>query len=150
MPMKRKSIPKDIELSPKVQKETPMRSIRILNKMTDMEKFDKLEDCFILGFDPSGTNIDLSKSKDSNLCNDQDLCFLGEKGKVACRDYAHARYLCSKYPFATTAHERCCELCYCYVCDRAAPCKEWKNHCSATHKCGIWKSLRSQRRKIRA
>jgi hypothetical protein len=29
--------------------------------------------------------------------------------QVACRDYPHARYLCVKFPFKSTSHEKYCE-----------------------------------------
>ncbi|XP_056162936.1 RPM1 interacting protein 13-like [Syzygium oleosum] len=51
----------------------------------------------------------------------RDLVVIAEKGQVVCRDFLHSRHLCQKFPLATTPHERYCELCYCYVCDSAAP-----------------------------
>ncbi|KAL4369600.1 hypothetical protein GQ457_05G018780 [Hibiscus cannabinus] len=46
--------------------------------------------------------------------------------KVACRDYPHSRHLCLQFSFNTTLHDGYCDLCYCYVCDSAAPCEAWK------------------------
>ena len=41
--------------------------------------------------------------------------------------------------------------CYCYVCDCAAPCKDWKDsesaHCNASEKIGDWKEQRWLKRK---
>ncbi|GAB2210146.1 hypothetical protein Droror1_Dr00015404 [Drosera rotundifolia] len=142
MTIKHKSSDNETKSSPKSKQETPIRSIFCLKKITDIDKMDQLEDCFILDFDPTAP-ADVSKSK----VIDGDLSLVAEKGQVACRDYAHARYLCSRYPFSTTGHERYCVLCYCYVCDKTAPCQEWKNHCNATHGCETWQSLRTQRRK---
>ncbi|ONI25772.1 hypothetical protein PRUPE_2G319800 [Prunus persica] len=66
---------------------------------------------------------------------------------VACRDYPHSRHLCLKFPFETTPHESYCELCYCYVCDSAAPCVLWKlAHCHASEHIGDWKSRRYLRK----
>ncbi|XP_044512072.1 uncharacterized protein LOC123230039 isoform X2 [Mangifera indica] len=71
------------------------------------------------------------------------------------RDYPHSRHLCLKYPFETTPHENFCELCYCYVCDLAAPCNFWTEaeaeaemgHCHASENTGNWKKLRILRKK---
>ncbi|GAB2264994.1 hypothetical protein Dimus_000063 [Dionaea muscipula] len=111
-----------------------MQSIFCLKNMSDMTKIEKTEDCFILDFDPFDT-IDLSKLSLSKHDNDKDLLVIAEKGKVACRDYAHSRHLCLKHPFDTTPHKKYCDLCYCFVCDKPAPCKEWDTpagmHCDA-------------------
>ncbi|TXG69723.1 hypothetical protein EZV62_004658 [Acer yangbiense] len=113
---------------------TPLRPVFCLKRNIDMELFEKREDCFILDFDPSEPtdNRDLSVS---------------EKLHVACRDYPHPRHLCVKFSFETTPHERHCELCYCYVCDLAAPCKFWTEseveHCHASAHVDDWKQKRN-------
>nr|KYP43131.1 hypothetical protein KK1_035420 [Cajanus cajan] len=114
--------------SPPPKDESPIRAIACLNKIDDMRRFEETEDCFILGFDPSAVvPLSLGSSTD-------DLSVIAEKGQVACRDYPHSRHLCLKFPFNTTPHETHCEMCYCYVCDSAAPCKYWTGlhmHCNA-------------------
>ncbi|GAB2221840.1 hypothetical protein Droror1_Dr00013031 [Drosera rotundifolia] len=113
-----------------------MRYIFCVKNKSDMKKFEETEDCFILGFDPSDaidlTNLSLSKNVDSE---EPEITVIAEKGQVACRDYPHSRHLCLKYPFDTTPHRDHCDLCYCFVCDVVAPCKEWDDqwdrHCDA-------------------
>ncbi|XP_059660192.1 leucine-rich repeat extensin-like protein 5 isoform X2 [Cornus florida] len=67
---------------------------------------------------------------------------------IACRDYPHPRHLCAKFPFASTSHEKHCDLCHCYVCDAHAPCVHWgtgtssMDHCHATDKEELWKLKR--------
>ncbi|KAJ4835649.1 hypothetical protein Tsubulata_015326 [Turnera subulata] len=134
--------------------DTPLRPIFVLKRnMDDLSQFDESEDCFILDFDPfdSIQGIgDLSVSADSPPGNEEDISLVAEKGQVACRDYPHSRHLCVKYPFGTTDHEQHCKLCYCYVCDTAAPCKYWENgksgHCNASGDKAEWKLLRQSRR----
>ncbi|MBA0768741.1 hypothetical protein Gotri_017521 [Gossypium trilobum] len=65
--------------------------------------------------------------------------------RVACRDYPHSRHLCLQFPFDTTPHDRHCHLCYCYVCDSAAPCEFWVLHCDASEHVETWKSQRQVR-----
>ncbi|KMT16476.1 hypothetical protein BVRB_3g050940 [Beta vulgaris subsp. vulgaris] len=139
------------KLSPSLEEDSPIRAVFCLKrKMNDMKKIEEVEDCFILDFDPSESidfpNISLSKSSD--LCDDIDVSVLAEKGKVACRDYPHPRHLCVKFPFENTPHESHCKLCFCYVCDMAAPCENWTKglkHCDATRDgAEIWKLLRAK------
>ncbi|KAL9252663.1 hypothetical protein AKJ16_DCAP08580 [Drosera capensis] len=85
MTIKHKSSDNQTKSSPKSKQETPIRSIFCLKKITDIDKIDKLEDCFILDFDPTEP-VDGSKSK----VIDGDLSVVTEKGQVAGRDYAHA------------------------------------------------------------
>ncbi|KAL5769271.1 hypothetical protein ACOSP7_015830 [Xanthoceras sorbifolium] len=67
--------------------------------------------------------------------------------RVACRDYPHPRHLCVRFPFDTTPRESHFELCYCYVCDLAAPCKLWTEskveHCHASAHVDDWKYKRN-------
>ncbi|KAG5050284.1 hypothetical protein JHK85_011387 [Glycine max] len=118
--------------------DSPIRAIACLKKIDDMRRFEETEDCFILGFDPSSAAVPLLVDSSAD-----DVSVIAEKGQVACRDYPHSRHLCLKFPFTTTPHESYCEMCYCYVCDTAAPCKDWKGwHCNAES--GIyWKNKRS-------
>ncbi|XP_039054601.1 uncharacterized protein LOC120197026 [Hibiscus syriacus] len=91
-----------------------------------------MEDCFILDCNPFDS-IDISKlSITIDDADDDDLSLVAEKGKVACRDYPHSRHLCVRFPFDKTAHDKHCDLCYCYVCDSVAPCKVWAAHCDAS------------------
>ncbi|GAB4858625.1 hypothetical protein Ancab_010098 [Ancistrocladus abbreviatus] len=139
--------------APSLQVESPIRSIFCLKNMTDMHTFDEVEDCFILDFDPFDT-IDFSKisvSQKSNLSHDQEVTILAEKGQVACRDYPHPRHLCLKFRFEETAHQSYCKMCYCFVCDKAAPCKKWNDgiwrHCDATGDF-IWRRRRDQEKQF--
>ncbi|KAK7350932.1 hypothetical protein VNO77_10000 [Canavalia gladiata] len=131
--------------SPQPQDESPIRVIACLNKIADMRRFEESEDCFILGFDPFHP-VSLFSDASSHYHNADDLAVVAEKGQVACRDYPHSRHLCLKFPFKTTPHESYCEMCYCYVCDSAAPCKDWTiaQHCNA-ESVGHWKNQRRRR-----
>ncbi|MQL71890.1 hypothetical protein Taro_004231 [Colocasia esculenta] len=75
-----------------------------------------------------------------------EVTVVAERGKVALRDYPHSRHLCVKHPFSKTPHEKYCDQCYCYVCDKPAPCEKWKDlpqgHCNATDQDDLWKKLR--------
>ncbi|CAO2821383.1 unnamed protein product [Amaranthus hypochondriacus] len=116
-----------------------MRSIVSVKNVEDMKKVEQVEDCFILDFDPD----EPSKLSNLSLCdnNSDDVSVLAEKGKVACRDYPHSRHLCVTHPFKTTTHESHCKMCYCYVCEKPAPCEKWTKgdpclrHCDATVDC---------------
>ncbi|KAF6989445.1 hypothetical protein CFC21_006778 [Triticum aestivum] len=111
-------------------------------------RFD--EDCLILSADPLAAN----KARPVVVpaaADDEDLAVLAERGPVACRDFPHARYLCVKFPFATTPHEKHCEQCYCFVCDVAAPCATWRGHamyghCHASDQDKIWKTMRGAKK----
>ncbi|KAM7463609.1 hypothetical protein LguiA_031730 [Lonicera macranthoides] len=124
---------------------TPLRPIFCLKKKVNMKELEEREDCFILDFDPDDS-LDLSNlsvSKDPDV-DSPDISVIAEKGQVACRDYPHSRHTCLKYPFETTPHDNHCPLCYCYVCDLAAPCKYWSGidgHCHAIDN-EAWKNQR--------
>ncbi|GMJ13036.1 hypothetical protein HRI_004972800 [Hibiscus trionum] len=105
-----------------------------LKKNTDME------DCIILDSNPFDS-IDITKL--SITIDDDHLSIVAEKGKVACRDYPHARHLCVRFPFDKTPHETHCGLCYCYVCDSEAPCEFWAAHCHASEHDEHWMSQRN-------
>ncbi|XVE58256.1 hypothetical protein DITRI_Ditri04bG0155800 [Diplodiscus trichospermus] len=123
---------------------TPLRSIFCLKRKMDMRRIEETEDCFILDFNPFDST-DIAKLAVTNDGDDVDLSVVAEKGKVACRDYPHSRHLCLQFPFDATPHERHCDLCYCYVCDSAAPCKCWMAHCHASEHGEGWKSQRKLR-----
>ncbi|KAK7317067.1 hypothetical protein RJT34_00990 [Clitoria ternatea] len=141
--MKRTPFPSSPSL---IQDDSPIRVIACLKKIDDMRRFEETEDCFILGFDPS---LPVPPSFDSSVPHHDadDVAVVAEKGQVACRDYPHSRHLCLKFPFHTTPHESYCEMCYCYVCDSAAPCKNWTifSHCHAENVVH-WKNQRKANR----
>ncbi|TKY74006.1 31 kDa ribonucleoprotein [Spatholobus suberectus] len=136
-----------LQQSPRPRDDSPIRAIACLNRIDDMRRFEETEDCFILGFDPSSTSVPLScDSSAPHHHAEDDLSVIAEKGQVACRDYPHSRHLCLKFPFKTTPHESYCEMCYCYVCDSAAPCKDWTGwHCNAESG-GFWKNERNMKK----
>ncbi|XP_022771355.1 uncharacterized protein LOC111314357 isoform X1 [Durio zibethinus] len=102
------------------------------------------DDCVVLEGDP---NKALSNVNDPQEDSDE-LLIVGQKGQIACRDFPHPRHDCAKFPFSSTSHEQHCELCHCFVCDMRAPCCYWGSgvsnvdHCHATNKEEIWKTLR--------
>lgn len=55
-------------------------------------------------------------------------------------DMPHQREACSgfkwvPYPYDRVANMKCCNQCYCYVCDiNAKDCPEWREHCNASYK----------------
>ncbi|XP_028806607.1 uncharacterized protein LOC114761416 [Neltuma alba] len=134
-----------ISLSSSEEDDSPIRPIFCLKRRDDIKRVEESEDCFILEFDPF-ESVDLSKlaleKKNPPDEDVSDLSIIAEKGEVACRDYPHSRHLCLKFPFSTKPHESYCEMCYCYVCDSAAPCKYWNSHCHA-HSIDYWKDKRN-------
>ncbi|XP_052184864.1 RPM1 interacting protein 13-like [Diospyros lotus] len=133
---------------------SPLTPIFCVKKKENVREIEDREDCFILDFDPFNDSPDgifrLSPSKVHNTGDAPDLTVIAERGKVACRDYPHSRHLCLKNPFDKTPHESYCQLCYCFVCDAAAPCKDWtvSGHCNAIDN-EKWKSLRRLMRNLR-
>ncbi|KAK7350933.1 hypothetical protein VNO77_10001 [Canavalia gladiata] len=131
--------------SPK--EESPIRAMLCLKRKEDMKHFEETEDCFILEFDPSDSlNLSNLSLYDKSNHDAADVSIIAEKGPVACRDYPHARHLCLEFPFTSTPHESYCEMCYCYVCDSAAPCEYWTQttfpHCDADSG-DYWKNQRN-------
>ncbi|CAI0397631.1 unnamed protein product [Linum tenue] len=132
---------------------TPVRPVFCLNVKngTDLRKFDAIEDCFILDFDPYDQPA--SDQKVKNFTPDADIALISEKGQVACRDYPHARHLCAEFPFDKTPHQKYCSRCYCYVCDTAAPCALWEvgksPHCHAMGQVAAWQVERDKMRNRR-
>ncbi|KAI9110867.1 hypothetical protein K1719_018305 [Acacia pycnantha] len=133
-----------ISLSSSEEDDSPIRAMVCLKSKDDIKRVEESEDCFILEFDPF-QSVDLSKfalEKKNPADEDvSDLSIIAEKGQVACRDYPHSRHLCLKLPFNTKPHDSYCEMCYCYVCDSAAPCMYWNDHCHA-HDGHYWKNQR--------
>ncbi|XVF53274.1 hypothetical protein PTKIN_Ptkin05aG0086400 [Pterospermum kingtungense] len=123
---------------------SPLRPLFCMKKNMDMKLIEETEDCFILDFNPIDS-VDIAKLPLTNDTDDVDISVLAEKGQVACRDYPHSRHLCLQFPFDTTPSDRHCDLCYCYVCDSAAPCEKWMTHCHATEHDEYWKSQRYAR-----
>ncbi|CAL0327524.1 unnamed protein product [Lupinus luteus] len=134
---------------PSPEPESPVRAIVCVTKIDDMKRFEDTEDCFILGFDPDETVAKSKSSLDKNYPLSDDVSIISEKGQVACRDFPHSRHQCSKFPFKTTPHVRHCEMCYCYVCDTAAPCRYWTlaMHCNAEN-VGSWNDQRKNVKKL--
>ncbi|PIA41476.1 hypothetical protein AQUCO_02200118v1, partial [Aquilegia coerulea] len=103
------------------------------------------DDCLILDGDPDKP-VQVVKNDTGN--GSDELLIVAVKGQVACRDYPHPRHLCVNFPFDTSAHEKYCSLCHCYVCDTLAPCAYWGTgtsnyeHCHSTDKKEIWKLAR--------
>ncbi|KAG5036037.1 hypothetical protein HKD37_04G011579 [Glycine soja] len=125
------------------KEETSVPALVCLRK-EDIKRFEETEECFVLDFDPFHS-LDFSKLS----LDHQDVSILAEKGEVACRDYPHPRHLCVKFPFTATPHGSYCEMCYCYVCDSAAPCKYWNpstlSHCDADSD-DDWKEERNRKK----
>ncbi|PIM97769.1 hypothetical protein CDL12_29757 [Handroanthus impetiginosus] len=117
------------EMAKNNNKCTSLRPILVVKNKGEIKKFEDEEDCFILDFDPYN-DIEFSKPSSSKDF-DNDLRVVTEKGQVACRDYPHPRHTCAKFPFNMAPHYIHCNQCYCYVCDMAAPCKTWVDHCDA-------------------
>ncbi|CAA7049134.1 unnamed protein product [Microthlaspi erraticum] len=118
----------------KKEEETPLKGILCLKNKQDMTRFEETEDCFILDFYPFDS-FDVKKlslyGHDSE--KEKDLAIIHETGQVACRDYPHPRHLCLNFPFGSTSNATHCDLCYCYVCDKPAPCAQWmSSHCNTS------------------
>ncbi|XVF32304.1 hypothetical protein REPUB_Repub17cG0070600 [Reevesia pubescens] len=102
------------------------------------------DDCVVLEGDPDKALSDVNDPQE----NSDELLIVGHKGQIACRDFPHTRHDCAKFPFSSTLHEQHCELCHCFVCDTQAPCRYWgsgvsnTDHCHATNKEEMWKTLR--------
>ncbi|CAA6662539.1 unnamed protein product [Spirodela intermedia] len=101
-----------------------------LSTETCVSAEDSGDDCQILDDDPDKPT---EATQDEGDRSDE-LLIVGEKGQVACRDFPHSRHLCATFPFATTSHEKFCNMCHCYVCDVPAPCGYWgRSSCSSGH-----------------
>ncbi|XVE78011.1 hypothetical protein DITRI_Ditri13aG0110000 [Diplodiscus trichospermus] len=106
------------------------------------------DDCVVLEGDPDKALSDVNDPQEDS----DELLIVGQKGEIACRDFAHPRHDCARFPFSSTSHEQHCELCHCFVCDTRAPCRFWgsgicrTDHCHATDKEEMWKTLRKNLR----
>ncbi|KAG7612935.1 hypothetical protein ISN44_As05g049050 [Arabidopsis suecica] len=130
----------------KEEDDTPLVGIFCLKTRQDMKRFEETEDCFILDFDPFDS-FDVKKLTftDDVREGDKDLSIIHETGQVACRDYPHPRHFCLNFPFGSTPNSSHCDLCYCYVCDKPAPCAEWTistSHCNA-YDSALWNLCRT-------
>ncbi|XVE72845.1 hypothetical protein DITRI_Ditri11bG0070900 [Diplodiscus trichospermus] len=102
------------------------------------------DDCVVLEGDPDKPLSNVNDPQEDS----EELLIVGQKGEIACRDFAHPRHDCAKFPFSSTSHELHCELCHCFVCDMQAPCRYWgsgistADHCHATNKVEMWNTLR--------
>uniref|UniRef100_A0A453L772 RRM domain-containing protein n=4 Tax=Aegilops tauschii subsp. strangulata TaxID=200361 RepID=A0A453L772_AEGTS len=110
---------------------------------------DNDDDCVILDGDPDGPAVvACAKGRGAGDGASDEVEIVAVKGKIACKDFPHPRHLCSELPFSTTPHPKHCKMCYCYVCDAPAPCKQWGKgllnggHCHATDKDTKWVTLR--------
>ncbi|XWS36508.1 hypothetical protein CRYUN_Cryun20dG0090800 [Craigia yunnanensis] len=105
---------------------------------------DDDDDCVVLEGDPDKALSDVNDPQEDS----DELLIVGQKGQIACRDFPHPRHDCAKFPFSSTSHGQHCELCHCFVCDMRAPCQCWgsgifnTDHCHATDKEEMWKTLR--------
>ncbi|XP_059304437.1 RPM1 interacting protein 13-like [Lycium ferocissimum] len=135
----------DLASSSSSDEGSPLRPIFCLKKREQLKEFEEKEECFILDFDPYDS-VDISKLSFCENDDAPDISVVSEKGQVACRDFPHPRHACAKYPFEKTAHQTHCEMCYCFVCDVAAPCTSWTGasaHCHAMNN-EAWKTLRNK------
>ncbi|CAN1170822.1 RPM1 interacting protein 13 [Linum perenne] len=152
---KKKPAPQEVVIIPDSDTDgTPLRPIfclKLKNGM-DVRKFDDIDDCFILDFDPDDFRRGTVDRSSENLNPEAEVAVVSEKGPVACRDYPHSRYQCATYPFDKTPHQKYCSRCYCYVCDVAAPCALWEAgatpHCHAMGQAESWKAERAKMRKV--
>lgn len=114
---------------------------------------DSDDDIMVLDGDPDKPVAGDDDKGDGKYRSD-DLCIVGQKGQVACRDFPHSRHLCANFPFNSTSHEKHCNLCHCFVCDSPAPCIYWgtgvslSDHCHATDKDERWKLQRKSIKNI--
>ncbi|CAN0922789.1 RPM1 interacting protein 13 [Linum grandiflorum] len=150
---KKKQPPEDIVTIPDSDSDgTPLRPIFCLKMKNgiDMRKFEEIDDCFIVDFDPDDLNRRPVDPNPEIPSPGADVVMVSEKGPVACRDYPHSRYQCAAYPFDKTPHQKYCPRCYCYVCDVAAPCKFWEvgatPHCHAKGHVLSWRLERAKMR----
>jgi hypothetical protein len=85
--------------------------------------------------DDASTRVPMEQH-DEDEEDSEGVQLLGERIKVdsILRTAPHARDQCILHPFSASARRsRCCELCYCVVCEvPAAACASWAAHCEAS------------------
>ncbi|XP_073315138.1 uncharacterized protein [Primulina huaijiensis] len=128
-----------------------MRPIFCLKSRDQLKETEQEEECFIVECGDLGDEFCMLNlgASESEYLDDADILVVSQKGQVACRDYPHPRHACAKYPFRNTPHNKYCKMCYCHVCDSAAPCKMWdgsSGHCHAFDDY-FWNSLRRETKK---
>jgi hypothetical protein len=92
---------------------------------------------------PAPVQKDVRMADDSN---DDDVTCTGRTGDNALLDFPHARENCVAFKFVQGQESKCCDNCYCYVCDAPAKdCPEWEaEHCKASHTSAAWQQRRAQ------
>jgi len=79
--------------------------------------------------------------------DDDDVTFVGRTGALALVDFPHARENCAQHLWKPGSERTYCENCYCFVCDiPASTCREWEQHCKATHSSPQWQQKRDQKK----
>ncbi|CAN1170823.1 hypothetical protein LINPERHAP2_LOCUS29216 [Linum perenne] len=90
---KKKPAPQEVVIIPDSDTDgTPLRPIfclKLKNGM-DVRKFDDIDDCFILDFDPDDFRRGTVDRSSENLNPEAEVAVVSEKGPVACRDYPHS------------------------------------------------------------
>ncbi|KAK1261427.1 hypothetical protein QJS04_geneDACA008808 [Acorus gramineus] len=116
------------------------------------EEDGESDDCVVLDFNPFiefsqklTINEKVVDDADADADDDDELSVISCRGPMAHKEWPHWRHLCDNFPFGEKPHEDCCDKCYCYVCDKTAPCEEWKKHCDANGE-PEWRQLRVARR----
>ena len=88
-----------------------------------------------------------ANANDADADDDDDVTFVGRTGALALVDFPHARENCAQHPWKPGFERTFCENCYCFVCDiPASTCREWEQHCKATHSCPQWQQKRDQKK----
>ncbi|KAK1549739.1 hypothetical protein Q3G72_006920 [Acer saccharum] len=107
---------------------SPLRPIFCLKKNASMKRFEEMDDCFVLDFDPYNDTINLHDPQNTTHVHDgrgdndkQDICIIADKGQ-----------------------------CHCYVCETVAPCDFWssvdgceESHCNASEDKCYWTNQRN-------
>lgn len=91
---------------------------------------------------PAPVQNDVHEKRDDD---DDDVTCTGRTGANALSDFPHARENCVAVRFVQGQESKCCNNCYCYVCDAPAKdCPEWSEHCKASHRSAAWQQRRAQ------
>lgn len=149
----------EISAPPVLQKTAKPDDLMVMSEMPSLPALQKKagadggcdeddDDCVVLDGDPDKVVNVADEEGSAGDGSSDELQIVAEKGPIACRDFPHARHLCSNLPFNSTSHLKHCNMCHCFVCDTPAPCKYWGNstsandHCHATDKEEKWKLMR--------